>query len=80
MIPTMQPFYQQLNQEEADGLKFCGHGIFLRVILNGAHRLRLSGTPSGKFMKANSAMVKTDSCNYNMHMACNILSLELQYK
>jgi len=77
---TIETFYQQFNHEEADGSKFWGPGIFHRVILDEAHRLRTSGTPIGKFRKANGTLGKMDSRNYNMHMASCKLSLELQYK
>jgi hypothetical protein len=80
VISTIETFYQRFNHQEADGLKFWGHGIFHRVILDEGHRLRTSGTPIGKFRKANGTLVKMDSRDYNMHMASCILSLELQYK
>ena len=77
MISTIQTFYQQINQEEANGLKFWGAGIFLRGILDETHRLTTSGTPIGKFRKANGMMVvKMDSHDYNMHMASCIVNLE----
>jgi hypothetical protein len=80
MISTIETFYQRFNHEEADGLKFWSPGIFHQVILDEGHMLRTSGTPIGKFRKANGTLVKTDSRDYNMHMASCILSLELRYK
>jgi hypothetical protein len=80
VISTIETFYQRFNHEEADGSKFWGPGIFHRVILDEGHRLGTSGTPIGKFRKANGMLVKMDSCDCNMHMASCILSLEPQYK
>jgi len=80
LISTIVTFYQRLNQEEADGSKCWGPGIFHRVITDEANWLRTSGTPLGKFRQANGMMVKMDSCDYNMHMVSYILSLEPQYK
>jgi len=80
VISTIETCYQRFNHEESNGSKFWGPGIFCQVILDEGHRLRTSGTPIGKFRKANSTLVKMDSRNYNMHMASCILSLEPQYK
>jgi hypothetical protein len=80
VILTIDTFYQWFNQEEANGSKCLGHGIFLRVIMDEAHRLRTSVTPIGKFRKANGTMVKIVSRDYNMHMASYIISLEPRYR
>jgi hypothetical protein len=80
VISTFKTFYQRFNHEEADGSKFWGSGIFHRGILCEGHRLRISGTPIGKFSKANGTFVKMQARDYIMHMASCILSLEPQYK
>jgi hypothetical protein len=80
MIWTIETLSQHFNHQEADGWKFSGPRIFHQVILDEAHRLKTSGTPIGKFRKANSTLVEMDSHKYNMHMASCILSLEPQYK
>jgi hypothetical protein len=80
VISTIETSYQQFNQEEADGSKFWGPGIFHGVIMDEGHMLRTSRTPIGKFTKANGTLVKMDSRDYNMHMASYILSLEPQYR
>ena len=80
MISTIETFYQQFKHEEADGLKFWGPGILHWVILDEAQRLGMSGTPIGKFRKANGTSVKMDSRNYNMHIAFCILSIKPQYQ
>jgi len=80
VISTIETCYQWFYHEEADSSKFWGPGTFHRVILDEAHRLRMSGTAIGKFRKANGTLVKKDSSDYNMHMASCILSLEPQYK
>jgi len=40
----------------------------------------MSRTPIGKLRKSHGRMVKMDSRSYNMHVASDLLSLELQYK
>jgi len=80
MSSTIEIYDQRFNQEEADGSKFWGPGIYHCVILDEAHRLRMSGTPIGKVRKANGMSIEMDSREYIMHMASCILSLELQYK
>ena len=80
VISTIENFYQWLNQEEPDGSKFRGPGIFHQVILDETHMLRMSGTRIGKFRKANGTFLKMDSRDYTMHMASCKLSLEPQYK
>jgi len=80
VISSIETFYQPLNHEEADGSKFWVPGIYHQVSLYEGHRLRMSGTPIGKFMKANGTLVNMDSRHYNMHMAACLLSLEPQYK
>jgi hypothetical protein len=80
VISTIETFYHRFYHEEADGSKFWGHGISHWVILDAAHRLRMSGTPIGKFRKANCMLLKMNSHEYNMQMASCILSLEPRYK
>jgi len=80
MISTIETCYQQFNHEEADGSKIWGPGKFHRVMLDEAHRLRTSGTPSGKLRKADGTLVEMDSRDYDKHMASRILSLEPQYQ
>jgi len=80
VILTIETCYQPIKHEEAGGLTFWGTSIFHQVILNQAHRLRTSGTPIGKFRKANGTLVTMNSRNYNMHISFCILCLELQYK
>jgi hypothetical protein len=78
MISTIETFYQRFNPEEADGSTCWGPGIFHWVIMDEAHRLRMSRTQISKFRKANGRLIKMDSHDYYMHMASSILSLELQ--
>jgi hypothetical protein len=80
VISTIGTFYQWFHDEEATSSKFWGLGPFHWDIMNEGYRLRTSRTPIGKVRKANGRLVKIDSCNYNMHMASCILSLEPQYK
>jgi type I site-specific restriction endonuclease len=61
VISTVETFYQRFNQQEADGSKFWGPGIFHLVIMDEAQRLRTSGTPISKLRKANGTMGKMDS-------------------
>jgi len=60
-ILTIQTFYQQFNQEEANGSRFWHPGIFHWVIMDEAHRLKMSATPIGKYRQAIYTMVKMDS-------------------
>jgi len=80
VISTIETYYQWFNYVEANSSKFWGPGILHWVILDEAHRLRMSGTPIGKFRKANGMLVKMDSSDYKMHMASCILCMEPQYK
>jgi hypothetical protein len=61
VISTIETFYQRFNNEEADGSKFWGPGIFYQVNFDEGHRLRMSGTPIGKFNKPNGTLVEMDS-------------------
>jgi len=79
LILITDSIYQWFNQVEADGWILLGPGMFSWVVMDEAHRLRTSRTPSGKFGMANGSMVKMDSHNYSVYMAFYILSLELHY-
>jgi len=80
VISNIETFDHRFNHEEADCSKFWGHGVFHWGLMDEGNRLRTSGTPIGKCSKTNGTLVTMDSCDYNMHMASCILSLEPQYK
>ena len=80
VIPSTETFSQWCIPEDADSSKFRGPAIPCHIILDKAHRLRMSGTPIGKVRRTNVMLFKMDWGNYDLHMASCILSLEPQNK